>query len=116
MEQLALELTITSASGATSSSACSVDSGGSGLASCSCAVPPGWFSDAAPSSASASLALRYGGALRLTRAIDEAVTLHRAPSHPGALSASGMVLHLPNYNPNSTPNPNPNPNPNPPMH
>ena len=68
---------------------------GSGLASCSCVVPPSWFSDTAASTASATLVLRYGGALRLTHEIAGAVTLHRSPTHPAALSESGMALYLP---------------------
>ena len=93
--QLALEITISSAAGATTTCPCSVVSG-SGLASCSCAVPPAWFSDMASSTAGATLTLSYGGALRLTREIAGGVTLHRSPTHPAAaLTASGMALHLP---------------------
>ena len=92
--QLALALTITSASGATTTCQCSVTSG-NGLASCSCAVPPAWFSDTAAGTANATLALSYGGAVRLTREIAGGVTLHRSPTHPATLSASGMALHLP---------------------
>ena len=90
--QLTLSLTVTSASGAATTSQCSVISG-SGLATCSCVVPPAWFSDTAASTASATLAVSYGGELRLTRAVG-GVTLHRSPAH-GALSASGMALLLP---------------------
>jgi hypothetical protein len=81
---------------AETSSNCPSPDAASGLATCSCTVPAGWFSTAAAGSVSARLEVYYGhgaGPLRLEQPAGS-VVLHRAPVH-SALDATGMTLALP---------------------
>ena len=78
------------------SSNCPSPDAASGLATCSCTVPAGWFSTVAAGSVSARLEVRYGhgaGPLRLEQPAGS-VVLHRTPAH-SALDATGMTLALP---------------------
>jgi len=91
---LSLTLVLQGASGITSA-ACPAAAAQSGLATCSCEVPSGWFSSAAVGAATATVQMRYDGELRLEiDAEGGAVVLGRTPSH-GALTASGMALAVP---------------------
>ena len=78
------------------SSNCPSPDAASGLATCSCTVPAGWFSTAAAGTVSARLEVRYGagyGRLRLEQPAGS-IVLHCAPTH-AALDVTGMTLALP---------------------
>ena len=78
------------------SSSCPSPNAASGLATCSCTVPAGWFSTEAAGSVSVRLEVSYthdAGPLRLEQPAGS-VVLHRAPAH-SALDATGMTLALP---------------------
>jgi len=93
---LAVALRLVSSGGGDETSAsCGAMDATSGLTTCRCAVPSGWFSSAAESSVTATVQLRYGDddAVRV-EASAGSVVLQRAPAH-GVLSASGMTLQLP---------------------
>ena len=96
---LAVRLVLTNTAtggGAEVSSNCPGPDAASGLATCSCTVPAGWFSTAAAGTVSARLEVRYGagyGRLRLEQPAGS-IVLHCAPTH-AALDVTGMTLALP---------------------
>ena len=96
---LAVRLVLTNAAAGVSaeaSSSCPSPNAASGLATCSCTVPAGWFSTVAAGSVSVRLEVSYthdAGPLRLEQPAGS-VVLHRAPAH-SALDATGMTLALP---------------------
>jgi hypothetical protein len=65
----------------------------SGLTTCSCAVPAGWFSRSETVTADAAAQLSYNGMLRLEEAVGS-VALQRSPVQ-SELDQSGMTLSLP---------------------
>ena len=96
---LAVRLVLTNVAAGVSeetSSSCPSPDAASGLATCSCTVPAGWFSTVAEGSVSVRLEVSYthdAGPLRLEQPAGS-VVLHRAPAH-SALDATGMTLALP---------------------
>ena len=89
---LVLRLVLRSSMGKVSAVCPSVEAS-SGLTTCSCHAPAGWFSSSETGSANATVQLSYGGTLRLEEAVGS-VALQRSPVQ-SVLARSGMTLSLP---------------------
>ena len=76
---LSLNLVLRSSMGEISGEACPPVGEGSGLTTCSCTVPAGWFSSFETRGASAAVELRYGPTLRLKEVVGD-VRLQRSPT------------------------------------